>query len=171
MTDNKTNAINTNIIADLDIIQYLPHRPPFLFVDKVLTVMQEQIHAQLIVTRHLSMFEGHFPGNPVFPGVLMIEALAQAGCILMIYNHNSVIQNNTHHNTESITDRGNTYLTKIEQSSFKRLVTPNDILDLKVTIVQQRAIRANTYYVFEGAACVANEIACTTKFSAVFVKA
>ena len=66
-----------------DILKHLPHRHPFLFVDKIVSVeLGERIHAQKNVSINEDFFNGHFPNKPVMPGVLIIEALAQAAGIL-----------------------------------------------------------------------------------------
>jgi len=66
-----------------EILNHIPHRPPFLFLDRVIDVQVGQsIQAAFFLDPTASYFEGHFPGNPVMPGALMLEALAQATCVL-----------------------------------------------------------------------------------------
>ncbi len=67
-----------------EIKKYLPHRYPFLLVDRVLELEGDRIVTLKNVTANEEFFNGHFPGKPIMPGVLQIEALAQSGCILML---------------------------------------------------------------------------------------
>ena len=70
-------------ISKDDIKKYLPHRKPFLFIDEVVNIdKNNEIHARKMITSNEYFLEGHFPGNPIFPGVIIIEALGQASGIL-----------------------------------------------------------------------------------------
>ncbi len=99
----------------------LPHRYPFLLVDKVMELTDKYVIAIKNVTYNEPFFQGHFPGNCVMPGVLQIEALAQAGGFLAIPR-----------NTE---DQYDTYFLKIESSKFKQKVVPGDTLILKMELL------------------------------------
>jgi UDP-3-O-[3-hydroxymyristoyl] N-acetylglucosamine deacetylase/3-hydroxyacyl-[acyl-carrier-protein] dehydratase len=108
----------------LDIHQIektLPHRYPFLLVDKVLELTDKYVVAVKNVTYNEPFFQGHFPGNSVMPGVLQVEALAQAGGLLAIPR-----------NTE---DKYDTYFLKIEKCKFKQKVVPGDTLILKMELI------------------------------------
>jgi 3-hydroxyacyl-[acyl-carrier-protein] dehydratase len=120
MTDKKTIDIE-------GIAERLPHRFPFLLVDRVLDVVPgKSIVAVKNVTMNEVYFQGHFPGHPVMPGVLIIEALAQAGGLLA-------------HETASADERISIlYLAGIEESRFKQIVRPGDQLTLRVELVKQR---------------------------------
>jgi UDP-3-O-[3-hydroxymyristoyl] N-acetylglucosamine deacetylase / 3-hydroxyacyl-[acyl-carrier-protein] dehydratase len=99
----------------------LPHRYPFLLVDKVIEMTQDYIVAVKNVTFNEPHFNGHFPGNPVMPGVLQLEALAQCGGILCI----------------SLQEPGlefDTYFLKIDNAKFKAMVVPGDSLILKMEL-------------------------------------
>ncbi len=100
----------------------LPHRFPFLLVDKVLELTDKYVIAIKNVTYNEPFFQGHFPGNCVMPGVLQVEALAQAGGILAIPR-----------DTE---DQYDTYFLKIESCKFKQKVVPGDTLILKMELLQ-----------------------------------
>ena len=105
-----------------DIENTLPHRYPFLMVDKVLELTDEMVVAIKNVTYNEPFFQGHFPGNSVFPGVLQVEALAQAGGLLAIPR-----------NTE---DKYDTYFLKIDNCKFKQMVVPGDTMILKMVLLQ-----------------------------------
>lgn len=109
-----------------DILRHLPHRYPFLLVDRVVSMeLGKSIHAYKNVTFNEPFFQGHFPNLPIMPGVLILEALAQAAGIL------SFKTSNTLPNDESIF-----YFAGIDGARFKRPVTPGDRLHLHVTILR-----------------------------------
>ena len=103
----------------------IPHRDPFLWVSRVITLTEEQsIHAQLDVDEHLELFKGHFPGQPVFPGVLMVEAIAQAGAILLL--------------SEPALKGKTPFFGGIDECRFKRIVKPGETLDLHVEVIKKK---------------------------------
>ena len=110
-----------------DILRILPHRYPFLLVDRVLELEPDRrIVALKNVTVNEPFFQGHFPGAPVMPGVLVLEAMAQAGGI-MLYNH---------------MDQPETklmYLTGIENAKFRRPVIPGDQLRIEIELLSKRS--------------------------------
>ncbi len=104
------------------ITKILPHKYPFLFVDKIIELSDNHVVGVKNVTFNEQFFQGHFPNNPVMPGVLQIEALAQTGGILALNN---------------IPDPENydTYFLKIDKVKFKQLVRPGDTLILKLELI------------------------------------
>jgi 3-hydroxyacyl-[acyl-carrier-protein] dehydratase len=115
------------------IQQLLPHRYPFLLVDRVVEFeAHKRIVAHKNVTINEPFFQGHFPGHPVMPGVLVIEALAQAGGVLTQLSRGTVADNKLF------------YLVKIDNARFSRMVVPGDVLELHVEI--RRIIRTMTFY-------------------------
>ncbi len=104
------------------ITKILPHKFPFLFVDKIIELSDNHVVGVKSVTFNEHFFQGHFPGNPVMPGVLQVEALAQTGGILAMHN---------------ISDPENydTYFLKIDKVKFKNLVRPGDTLLLKLELL------------------------------------
>lgn len=102
------------------IERILPHRYPFLLVDRVDEISEERLVARKMVTRNEPFFDGHFPGHPVMPGVLILEALAQAGALMaaQISEFNPA--------THVI------YLLAIDKARFRRAVVPGDHLTLEV---------------------------------------
>ena len=104
-----------------EIQAILPHRYPMLMVDRVLDLKPgESVVAQKNVSINEQIFQGHFPGNPIFPGVLQIEAMAQAGAIALL----------------SMPDfKGKTaYLGGIKKAKFRHMVRPGDALRIEVTL-------------------------------------
>ena len=139
------------------IINYLPHRYPFLLVDRVISMRREP-EKSLTAIKNVSMnepfFSGHFPGNPVMPGVLIIEAMAQAAGML------------AHLDAELDGKRGDLYyLVKIDNARFTKTVVPGDQLLLEVQ--QKRIVRGMGQYVcqasVDGRKVASCELLCATK--------
>lgn len=105
-----------------DIEKMLPHRYPFLLVDKIMEIKEESIIGVKNVTMNEPMFQGHFPGNPVFPGVLQIEAMAQVGGIFAL---------------DKVEDPHlySTYFMKIDNVKFKQKVLPGDTLVFELKLI------------------------------------
>ncbi len=115
------------------IQELLPHRYPFLLVDRVIAF---EPHKSIVAVKNVSInepfFQGHFVGHPVMPGVLVIEALAQAGGVLTQLSRGTLAHNKLF------------YLVKIDNARFSRMVVPGDVLELHVQI--KRIIRTMTFY-------------------------
>lgn len=133
----------------LDITKYLPHRYPFLLIDKVLSFeIGKRLSAIKNVTINEPFFTGHFPAKPIMPGALIIEALAQAAAILAYRS----LEN---HNLEKTLF----YLGSIDNARFKKIVVPGDQLLLNIEITAHR----NTIWKFSGQALVDGYIVCSTQ--------
>jgi beta-hydroxyacyl-ACP dehydratase FabZ len=116
-----------NILDIREIMDRIPHRYPFLLVDRVVELVpQQRIVAIKNVTINEPFFQGHFPGAPVMPGVLIIEALAQAGAVLLL---------------SDIPDRAAklVYFTGIDAARFRRPVVPGDRIKLTMEVLKLRA--------------------------------
>ena len=112
-----------------DIMGIIPHRPPFLLVDKAVIVKPEKkIAAYKGVTMNEPFFAGHFPGKPIMPGVLMIEAIAQAGGALLLTEY-------------SDEDRASKLMvfTGIDDCKFRRPVVPGDQVRIEVSVLNWRS--------------------------------
>lgn len=130
-----------------DIKKIIPHRYPFLFVDKVLI---EEIGLKGIgyknVTINEPYFQGHFPGMPVMPGVLIVETMAQVGAVILLSDERF---------------KGRTpYFAGINKVRFKRKVVPGDTLRMEVILTKIRG----SIGVGEGKAYVGDELACEGEF-------
>ena len=133
------------------VLAALPHRYPLLLVDRVAAMVPgERIHAVKAVTFNEGFFQGHFPGAPIMPGVLQIEALAQAAGILGV-------------ETLELAGTGKlVYFMAIEGAKFRAPVTPGVLLDLEVEFTQRRARVCK----FAGKASVDGKVTCECEFTA-----
>ena len=133
------------------VLKALPHRYPLLLVDRVASLdLGERIHAVKAVTFNEQFFQGHFPSRPIMPGVLQVEALAQAAAILGI-------------ETLELAGTGKlVYFMGIDGAKFRAPVEPGCLLDLKVEFLQKRS----RVYKFAGNASVEGKTTCECEFTA-----
>jgi 3-hydroxyacyl-[acyl-carrier-protein] dehydratase len=132
-----------------EIQKFLPHRYPFLLVDKIIEI-DPGIKATGIknVTINEEFFQGHFPDQPIMPGVLIIEALAQVAGVLAFHS--------------GATPSKSVYFMSIEKAKFRRPVVPGDQLKLEVSILQHRG----NVWKFSGSAVVEEKIVAEAEFTA-----
>jgi 3-hydroxyacyl-[acyl-carrier-protein] dehydratase len=127
-----------------DLIKLLPHRYPFLMIDKVLDYEENSLRAVKNVTVNEPCFMGHFPDNAVMPGVMIIEALAQAGAVLAYLKTKSSPRDNIF------------FLAGIDNAKFKQIVLPGDQLVLNVAITGSKG----NFWKIHGEATVEGKVAC-----------
>jgi beta-hydroxyacyl-ACP dehydratase FabZ len=109
------------------IMNILPHRYPFLLVDKVVEINKEYVRCIKNVTINEEFFNGHFPGEPVMPGVLIVEALAQAGGLVAFTYYDNLTANDVI-----------VYFMGFDNVKFRKPVVPGDVLELCVSIVKRK---------------------------------
>ena len=131
---------------ELKVMDYLPHRYPFMFVDKVEEISENSIIAVKNVSVNEHYFTGHFPDEPIMPGVLIIEALAQASAILAFKANNKTPK-----------DGYSVYLSGVDKAKFRHPVRPGDRLMLHSQIIAQKQI----LWRFNCQAYVENKMVCS----------
>ncbi len=106
-----------------EFLQYIPHRPPFLFVDRVVSATKDSIKTQKEVKAEEPFFKGHYPGRPIMPGVLILESVFQSGAILM---------------GKRIAGGENRIpvVTRVNHVKFKHAVLPGDTLEIEVNLTE-----------------------------------
>ena len=147
MSDNDVTEMNSMDIYE--VMKHLPHRYPFLLVDRVVDFKAgEYLKAIKNVTVNEPFFPGHFPHRPVFPGVLMLEAMAQASGILAFKT------------TESVpTDDSLFYFVGIDDARFKKPVEPGDQVVMEVTVLK----RKRDMWKFSAVATVDGKVVCSAE--------
>jgi len=137
-----------------EILNAIPHRPPFLFVDKIVELTENKIKTTKVISPDEPFFQGHFPGNPIMPGVLICESIFQAAGILLS-------------NILGGVGGGTPVLTRISNAKFKNIVRPGDLLELQAEVVET----VSNASFMKGSASVAGKTAVTVEFAVSIVKA
>ena len=126
-----------------DIIKILPHRYPFILIDRIDEVNPgEFVNAIKNVTINEPYFQGHFPGQPVMPGVLSLESIAQTTAFLMLYELDDPLKKNM-------------FISGVDGVRFRRLIVPGDQLDINIQLKSKKL----TLYKFEGTIKIDNQLA------------
>jgi len=133
-----------------EIYRAIPHRPPFLFVDKVLVIEGWRIVAEKYLSPDLDFFKGHYPDFPIMPGVLTMESIFQAGAILIGGMEAG----------EGAPD-GIPALARVRDAKFKRMVRPGDTLTIEAEVVEKVA----NAFMMKGSAKVGGELAVSVQFT------
>ena len=151
----KGDCMENSIITTKKLMDMLPHRYPMLLIDFLEKVI---INKSAIGVKNVSIgepfFEGHFPENPIMPGVLIVEAMAQTAGALVVESLNL-------HGSGALV-----YFMSIEKAKFRKLVLPGDVLKLHVNVVKART----KVWKFEGQARVKDELVAESEFTAMMVK-
>lgn len=136
-------------MTDARITSLIPHRPPFLWVDRIISISATTIETEKTIDKDLDIFQGHYPGNPLMPGVLLCEAIFQSGALLL---------------SQSFDEPGNEdkipVLTRINTTRFKRRVLPGETVSIQVQLVETIA----SVCILKGRARVGSELAVKTEF-------
>jgi 3-hydroxyacyl-[acyl-carrier-protein] dehydratase len=151
----KAEAATANAIDIAEILRRLPHRYPFLLVDRAIDyVASTSIRGIKCVTFNEPYFPGHFPHEPVMPGVLQIEAMAQTGAVLMSKSLDVDVTKNT------------ILFMSVDNARFRRPVRPGDVLEMPVEVIYAR----RNIFKFRGRAEVDGELASEAEFAAMKVE-
>lgn len=138
-----------------EIMKYLPHRYPFLLVDRVTEITDEGGRGYKNVTMNEWFFQGHFPGKPIYPGVLIIEGMAQCAGFVALKIYESK-------NQESSKKEHLMYFMMIDKAKFRKMVLPGDKLEYKVTILKLSSKIAK----FQGIAEINGEVCAEAEMTA-----
>jgi 3-hydroxyacyl-[acyl-carrier-protein] dehydratase len=138
--------------ADPFILERIPHRPPFLWLDRVVEITGAMIRAEKKVPDDLPLFQGHYPGYPLMPGVLLCEAVFQAGALLI---------GELMRGEEAVQGSGVPVLTRILGAKFKREVRPGDTLEIAASLVE----RMGPAWLLKGSVRVGGKIAVQVEFA------
>ncbi len=158
MTKDRNTRDPNPPLLEIDIngiMGLIPHRYPFLLVDRLTAIVPGQSAVGIKnITMNEFFFPGHFPNHPVMPGVLIVEALAQTAGVLVMYSRGEKAYNEL------------VYFTSIENARFRRTVVPGNVLQLKVNKERNRG----PIWKFSGQAMVGSELAAEAVFSAMIVE-
>jgi len=150
------NEINSATFVDIDLLKIkrmIPHRFPLLLIDKVTRVEKWKGGiGHKSVTNNEPQFQGHFPDNPIMPGVYVLESMAQTAAIIVS------------HTLDMIDRKLGIYLVAIDNAKFRRMVAPGDNLELHMKVVRQRRF----VWKFEGEAKVSDRIVAEASITAMW---
>jgi 3-hydroxyacyl-[acyl-carrier-protein] dehydratase len=116
--------------ASEEVLRAIPHRPPFLFVDEVLELREDGAITQLTIKENFDFFQGHYPGNPIMPGVIICEAVFQSAAIFLVQKYQG----------EYAGKKITPVLGRIMNARFREMVKPGDVLTIEVSIQEKVGI-------------------------------
>lgn len=141
----------------VEIQEILPHRYPFLLVDRVVSL---EIKENIVAFRNVSIsepvFQGHFPGHPIYPGVMILEGMAQAGGLLAFQSMGLT--------KEEVKEKV-VYFMSIDKAKFRKPVRPGDRLEYRVSVIKQKGV----IWLLEGKAFVDDELVSEAELKAMVV--
>jgi len=136
-----------------EILNAIPHRPPFLFVDRIVELSATRIKTSKDIRPDEPVFAGHYPGQPIMPGALICESIFQTGAILLSKMMGGM-------------GKGIPVLTRINNAKFKSIVKPGTTLDIEAELVE----RVSNAYYMKGRASVGGKTAVTVEFTVTLAK-
>ena len=140
-----------------EIHRRIPHRPPFRFVDRIIEITAEDATCELHVREDLDIFKGHYPDNPIFPGVLSCEAVFQTGAIFL---SEKIGQEALNSNTVT------PVLSRVRDARFKRMIKPGDTVKIKVFLQDQ----IGKFYNLRGEIRLDEKVVTTVSFALALVE-
>jgi 3-hydroxyacyl-[acyl-carrier-protein] dehydratase len=135
-----------------EVYRSIPHRPPFLFIDRIIEVSESGAIAEREVRADEPHFAGHYPGNPLMPGVLLCEAVFQTAAVYMTRRHG---------NGEWDGGPRTPVLARIQQAKFKRMVRPGDLLRIEASFIET----LGKFHFMRGKAQVDGKLALSVEFA------
>ncbi|MGA2670272.1 MAG: 3-hydroxyacyl-ACP dehydratase FabZ [Dehalococcoidia bacterium] len=136
-----------------EILNAIPHRPPFLFVDRIVELSGTKIKTAKDVKPDDPVFQGHYPGQPIMPGALICESIFQTGAILLSKMMGGM-------------KGGIPVLTRINNAKFKSIVKPDSTMDIEAELVE----KVSNAYFMKGKASVAGKVSVTVEFTVTLAK-
>ncbi|MCZ2809170.1 MAG: 3-hydroxyacyl-ACP dehydratase FabZ [Candidatus Bathyarchaeota archaeon] len=136
-----------------EVLNAIPHRPPFLFVDRIVELSGTKIKTTKEIRPDEPVFEGHYPGQPIMPGALICESIFQTGAILLSKMMGSI-------------GEGIPVLTRINNAKFKSIVKPGNTLDIEAELVE----KVSNAYFMKGKASVGGKTSVTVEFTVTLTK-
>ena len=136
-----------------EVLKAIPHRPPFLFVDKIVELTETKIRTAKEIRPEEPFFKGHYPGNPIMPGVLICESIFQSGAILLS-------------NIVGDIGDGTPVLTRVSNAKFKHMVRPGALLEIEAELVE----KVSSAFFLKGKASVAGKTVVTVEFAVSLAK-
>ncbi|MDY0389550.1 MAG: 3-hydroxyacyl-ACP dehydratase FabZ family protein [Desulfobulbus oligotrophicus] len=143
--------------VDPFILERIPHRPPFLWLDRVLDVNRDCIRAEKTIPHDLPLLQGHYPGYPLMPGVLLCEMVFQAGALLI----SEMMRGTADNDDQQDRTGGVPVLTRILGAKFKREARPGDLLEITASLVE----RVGPAWFMKGAVRVDGKVAVQVEFA------
>lgn len=140
-----------------EILALIPHRPPFLWVDTIVSCTEGLIVTEKFISENLEVFQGHYPGFPIMPGVLLCEAIFQSAALLMAKIHAET----------TLTNRQVPVLTRIINARFKKMVVPGDTAQIEVKLTES----VSAAYYFKGSLKIEGKTAIIVDFACKMVAA
>jgi 3-hydroxyacyl-[acyl-carrier-protein] dehydratase len=140
-----------------EILKTIPHRPPFLFIDTIEELREDGVTCRRTIRAEEPQFEGHYPGNPIMPGVLLCESCFQAGAIYLAKQIEK--EGRSLHDVTPV-------LSRISEARFKQMVKPGDTITIEVTMKET----VSRFYFLKGKVLKAGKPAMTIEFALAMVE-